>query len=69
MSKTLLVVGVKEIKCSVFYTEINAIVQIELMGSVNVGLQEFAVLHISNPMEEFEIVGKQEAGLQKESQV
>jgi len=39
------------------------------MGSVNVGLQEFAVLHIFNPMEEFEVVGKQAAGLQKESQV
>jgi len=39
------------------------------MGSVNVGLQEFAVLHISNPMEDFEVVGKQETGVQKESQV
>jgi hypothetical protein len=37
------------------------------MSSVNVGLQEFAVLHISNPTEDFEVVGKQEAGIQKQS--
>jgi hypothetical protein len=39
------------------------------MGSINVGLQEFAVTHISKLKENFEVVGKREAGIQKESRV
>jgi hypothetical protein len=43
----------KRNECSFVYNEITATDQTPLMGSVNVGLQDFAVIHISNPTEDY----------------
>ena len=48
--------------CGYAYSEIDAIVQAPLTDAVNVRLQEFAVLNISNVTEYFEVVSKHETG-------